>query len=156
MIHPMADIEGGVGICTKVWRWSHIDKGGSVGAFSSIGQNVYIAGVVGDGCRIQNNVSIYKHVTLEDNVFCGPSAVFTNVRRPRASMYKMELASPTLIKFGATIGANATVLCGVTVGEFAIVGAGAVVTKDVPDYAVAVGNPAKIVGYVDKFGEPIE
>lgn len=156
MIHPTAEVEGQVGICTKVWRWSHIDSTGVVGAFCSIGQNVYIAGVIGDGCRIQNNVSVYKHVTIEDNVFCGPSCVFTNVKRPRASMYKMEFAKPTLIKFGATIGANATVLCGVTIGEYAIVGAGAVVTKDVPDFAVVVGNPAKTVGYVDKFGEMVE
>lgn len=156
MIHPTADIEGQVGLCTKVWRWSHIDKTGKVGDFCSIGQNVYIAGTVGSGCRIQNNVSIFKHVILEDSVFCGPSCVFTNVKKPRAWMHKMELAKPTLVKTGVTIGANATVLCGVTIGEYAIIGAGAVVTKDVPEFALVVGNPARIVGRVNKEGERIE
>lgn len=143
-----------VGACTKIWHFSHIQSGAKIGANCSLGQNVNIGSdvVIGDGCRIQNNVSVYKGVTLEDDVFCGPSCVFTNDLNPRAAFSKRGRFVPTLVRRGATIGANATIVCGVTIGEYAFVAAGAVVTKDVPAYTLVVGVPARPVAWVDEQG----
>src|SRR2546426_9193199 len=129
------DDPGAIGEGTRVWHFSHIAKGASVGPRCSIGQNVYIAtgAIVGAGVKIQNNVSVYDGVTLEDSVFCGPSVVFTNVINPRSHIPRMDQLKPTRVKQGATLGANCTILCGVTIGRYAFIGAGAVVTQDVPD-----------------------
>lgn len=150
--HPSAVIDRRVSIGkgTKIWHFSHVLSDSQIGEDCNIGQNVVIGpGVtIGNNCKIQNNVSIYAGVTLEDGVFCGPSMVFTNVYNPRAEIKKMNEARPTLVKRGATIGANATIVCGVTIGRYAFVGAGAVVTKDVADHELVVGNPAKQIGWV--------
>jgi UDP-2-acetamido-3-amino-2,3-dideoxy-glucuronate N-acetyltransferase len=144
------DEEVRIGDGTRVWHFSHILTGSRIGRDGNIGQNVVIGPDVsiGDGCKIQNNVSIYKGVTLEDEVFCGPSMVFTNVYNPRSAIRRMDELRPTLVKRGATIGANATIICGITVGSHAFIGSGAVVLKDVPDYALVVGNPAKQKGWM--------
>ncbi|MGE0082886.1 MAG: Gfo/Idh/MocA family oxidoreductase [Desulfococcaceae bacterium] len=144
-----------IGTGTKIWHFSHILPGSSIGDNCNIGQNVVIGpdAVIGNGCKIQNNVSVYKGVSLEDNVFCGPSMVFTNVYDPRAEIRKMDELRPTLVKKGASIGANATIVCGVTIGTYAFVGAGAVVAKDVPDYALVIGNPARQTGWVCRCGK---
>lgn len=149
------DVEIGSG--TKIWHFSHILKGSRIGKNCVIGQNVMIGPDVriGNGCKIQNNVSIYKGVTLEDEVFCGPSAVFTNVYNPRAFIERKSEFLPTVVKRGATIGANATIVCGVTIGEYAMVGAGAVVKKDVAPHAIVVGVPAKQKGWACKCGTPL-
>ena len=151
-VHPSSFVDEGVsiGAGTKIWHFSHIMAETVIGAECNIGQNVVIGpeAVVGRGCKIQNNVSVYKGVTLEDEVFCGPSMVFTNVVNPRAAIRRMAEARPTLVKRGASLGANCTVICGVTIGRFALVGAGAVVTKDVPDHALVHGHPARIRGWV--------
>ena len=156
LIHESAFVDKGadIGDGTAIWHFSHIMKNAVIGINCVIGQNVFIgAGVViGNGCKIQNNVSVYTGVTLDDNVFCGPSMVFTNVYTPRASISKMEELRPTLIKKGVTIGANATIMCGITIGRYAFIGAGSVVLKDVPDYALMVGNPAKQKGWVQEDG----
>lgn len=146
------DVEIGEG--TKIWHFCHVLRGSRIGKNCVIGQNVMIGPEVriGDRCKIQNNVSIYKGVTLEDEVFCGPSCVFTNVYNPRAFIERKHEFRPTLVKKGATIGANATIICGVTIGQYAFVGAGAVVKEDVPDYALVVGVPAKQIGWVCKCG----
>jgi UDP-2-acetamido-3-amino-2,3-dideoxy-glucuronate N-acetyltransferase len=156
-VHPTAlvDDDCKIGKGTKVWHFCHILTGSRIGQNCVFGQNV-MAGPdisVGNGVKVQNNVAIYKGVTLEDDVFCGPSMVFTNVLTPRAFVERKEEFLPTLVKKGATIGANATIICGVTVGSYAMVGAGAVVTKDVPNYALVVGNPAKWIGWVSQSGE---
>jgi len=139
---------------TRIWHCSHILKNSRIGRNCVIGQNVAIGpGVtVGNGCKIQNNVSLYQGVTLEEGVFCGPSCVFTNVYNPRAFVERKREFLPTLVKKGATIGANATVICGVTIGEFALIGAGAVVKEDVCDYGLVVGIPARQIGWVCKCG----
>lgn len=146
-----------IGDSTKIWHFSHILSGTKIGDSCIIGQNCMIGPNVniGDGCKIQNNVSIYYNVTLEDNVFVGPSVVFTNVNNPRAFINRMNETRPTLIKKGASIGANATIICGHTIGSYAFVGAGSVVTKDVPDFALVVGNPAKTVGWMCICGNKI-
>ena len=148
-----SDVE--IGENTKVWHFSHILSGSSIGANCNVGQNVVIGPdvTIGHGCKIQNNVSIYKGVTLEDYVFCGPSMVFTNVYNPRSEVPRMEEVRPTLVKRGVTIGANATIVCGTTVGRYAFVGAGAVVTRDVPDFALIVGNPGRQTGWMCRCGE---
>jgi len=153
-IHPTTAIDHGciVGIETKVWHFSHIADSARIGENCNIGQNCYIAGIIGDRCKIQNNVSIYKGVEIGDNVFLGPSCVFTNVLRPRAFIEQKDNFQKTIIKRGATIGANATIVCGITIGEYAFVGAGSVVTKDVRDYGLVVGNPARLIGKVTKKG----
>lgn len=157
-VHESAYVDEGatVGEGTKVWHFSHIRSGAVIGSDCSLGQNVYVADRVsiGDHVKIQNNVSIYEGVTLEDYVFCGPSMVFTNVRTPR-SAYPRNTSDdylPTLVQRGASIGANATIVCGVTVGRWAFVAAGAVVTRDVPDYALVAGVPARVVGWASESG----
>jgi len=156
-VHETACIDDNVevGSGTKIWHFSHILSGSIIGEGCNIGQNVVIGPdvAVGSRCKIQNNVSVYPGVTLEDGVFCGPSMVFTNVYNPRAEIRKMDQARKTLVKKGATIGANATIVCGVTIGCYAFVGAGAVVNRNVPDHALVVGNPAKRIGFVCVCGE---
>ncbi len=148
------DEEVAVGQGTRIWHFSHILKGSSIGKGCKIGQNCVIGPNVniGNNVKIQNNVSVYEGVTLEDHVFCGPSMVFTNVFNPRSEIPRMDALRKTLLKQGATIGANATILCGITVGRYAFIGAGAVVIKDVPDYAVVVGNPARLTGSICRCG----
>lgn len=144
-----------IGKGTKIWHFSHILSGSRIGENCNIGQNVTIERdvVIGDRCKIQNNVSVYKGVTLEDGVFCGPSMVFTNIYNPRAEIGKMDQLRLTLVKKGATLGANCTIVCGHTIGSYAFIGAGAVVTKDVPDQALMVGNPARQIGWMCECGE---
>ena len=148
-----------IGENTKIWHFSHIQPGAIIGRNCSIGQNVNIANNVkiGNHVKIQNNVSVYEGVELEDYVFCGPSMVFTNVKLPRSEFPQRGSShySKTLVKKSASIGANATIVCGVTIGEYAMIGSGAVVTKDVPPFHLVVGNPAKIVCKVDKYGKRI-
>lgn len=156
-VHPLADVEPGarIGRGTKVWRWSHICAGASVGEDCVIGQNVFIAAgvIVGNRCKIQNNVSLYAGVILEEEVFCGPSMVFTNVRNPRAGIPKMDQSESTLVQQGATLGANCTVVCGVVIGKHSFIAAGALVSRDVRDFALAIGVPASRAGWVCKCGE---
>ena len=147
-----------IGAGTKIWHFSHVLKGSSIGKNCSIGQNVVIGpdAAVGNGCKIQNNVSIYKGVTLEDNVFCGPSMVFTNVFNPRAHIPRMDELRPTVVKKGVTIGANATIVCGYTIGSYAFIGAGAVVTRGAPKHALMVGNPARQIGWMCECGNRLD
>jgi UDP-2-acetamido-3-amino-2,3-dideoxy-glucuronate N-acetyltransferase len=147
-----SDVEIGEG--TFIWHFSHILRGSRIGKNCRIGQNVVIGPnvYIGDGVKIQNNVSVYEGVTLEDYVFCGPSVVFTNVVNPRSEIPRMKELKPTYVKKGATLGANSTILCGITIGMYGFVGAGAVVTRDVPDYALVVGNPARTVGWMCRCG----
>jgi len=154
--HPTAIIDEGaeIGEGTRIWHWVHVSSGAKIGRRCSLGQNVYVGGraTLGDNVKVQNNVSIYDEVTLEDDVFCGPSMVFTNVINPRSHIVRKSEYRSTLVRKGATIGANATVLCGNTVGRYAMIGAGAVVTKSVADYALVVGNPARQVGWMCQCG----
>ena len=156
-VHPSAIVDEGVtiGADTKVWHFCHILGGTTVGKGCVFGQNVMVGPnvAIGDGCKVQNNVAIYAGVTLEDDVFCGPSMVFTNVLTPRAFVNRKAEFSPTLVRKGASIGANATVVCGVTIGAYAMIGAGAVVTKDVKDHALVLGNPARPAGWVSRSGD---
>ncbi len=159
-VHPTADLEPGanIGAGTRIWRFSHVMTGARIGRNCNIGQNVFVAGgaVIGDNCKIQNNVSVYSGVTVEDGVFLGPSCVLTNVKRPRTEVDRRHLYEKTCIRKGATIGANATVVCGVTIGRYAFVAAGAVVTSDVPDYGLVTGNPAGLKGWISRHGWPME
>jgi UDP-2-acetamido-3-amino-2,3-dideoxy-glucuronate N-acetyltransferase len=156
-VHETAIIDPGalVGAGTKIWHFSHVLPGSKVGERCNVGQNVVIGPdvTIGNNCKIQNNVSVYKGVALEDGVFCGPSMVFTNIYNPRAEIGKMDQVRPTLAKRGATIGANATIVCGTTLGRYSFVGAGAVVTHNVPDHALVLGNPAKQIGWMCVCGE---
>jgi UDP-2-acetamido-3-amino-2,3-dideoxy-glucuronate N-acetyltransferase len=143
-----------IGDDTKIWHFTHVMAGARIGARCNIGQNVVIASgvVVGEQVKIQNNVSVYTGVVLEDDVFCGPSMVFTNVINPRSHVPRKDEYRPTRVKRGATLGANSTIVCGHTIGTYAFIGAGAVVTKDVPDYALVVGNPCRVIGWVCQCG----
>jgi len=155
-VHESAYVDDGarIGKGTRIWHFSHVMSGARIGENVSIGQNVNVGGgaVIGNGCKIQNNVSVYDLVELEDDVFCGPSMVFTNVYNPRAFISRKHEFRPTLVRRGATIGANATIVCGITVGRYAFIAAGAVVNRDVPDFALMVGVPAKRVGWMSKHG----
>ncbi|WP_298030006.1 acyltransferase [uncultured Desulfovibrio sp.] len=159
-IHPSVcmDDDATIGEGTKIWHFSHVMSGTHIGKNCNIGQNVLIGPdvTIGKNCKIQNNVSLYNGVTLEDEVFCGPSVVFTNVFNPRACICKMDNILPTLIRYGATLGANCTIVCGVIVGRWALVGAGAVVTHNVPDHALVYGNPARRRGWVCRCGEKLD
>jgi len=155
-VHASSFVDDGceIGAGTKIWHFSHVMAGARIGRGCNIGQNVVISPqvVVGDNVKIQNNVSVYTGVTLEDDVFCGPSMVFTNVVNPRSHVSRRDEYRPTLVKRGATLGANSTVVCGHTIGRYAFIGAGAVVTKDAPDFALVVGNPGRIVGWMCRCG----
>ena len=158
--HESAIIDDGatLGEGTKVWHFSHVCSGATIGEGCSLGQNVFVGNrvMIGNRCKIQNNVSVYDNVTLEDDVFCGPSMVFTNVYNPRAAIIRKEEYRTTLVHQGATLGANCTVVCGVTIGHYAFIGAGAVVNKDVPDYALMVGVPARQIGWMSEYGEQLD
>jgi UDP-2-acetamido-3-amino-2,3-dideoxy-glucuronate N-acetyltransferase len=156
-VHESSYVDEGaeIGAGTKIWHFCHIMAGAKIGRKCSIGQNVNIGSraVIGDGVKIQNNVSVYDDVVIEDDVFCGPSCVFTNVINPRAFIERKHEYRKTVVKKGASIGANATIVCGVTIGEYALVGAGSVVTRDVPACALVYGNPARVRGRVGEDGE---
>lgn len=158
--HETAIVDEGasIGSGSRIWHWVHISAGAIIGTDCSLGQNVFIADkvVIGNNVKIQNNVSVYDNVTIEDDVFCGPSMVFTNVYNPRSSISRKEEYRNTLVKRGATIGANATIVCGTTIGQNAFIGAGALVNKDVPNYALMVGVPAKHIGWMSEFGERLD
>lgn len=158
--HPSAIVDEGaqIGEGSRVWHFVHVCGGARIGSGVSLGQNVFVGNkvVIGDDCKIQNNVSVYDNVTLEEGVFCGPSMVFTNVYNPRSLIERKSEYRDTLVKKGATLGANCTIVCGVTIGEFAFVGAGAVINKDVPAYALMVGVPARQIGWMSEFGEQLQ
>lgn len=155
-VHESSYVDEGaeIGAGTKIWHFCHIMSGAKIGGNCSLGQNVNVGSraVIGGGVKIQNNVSVYDDVVIEDDVFCGPSCVFTNVINPRSFIERKREYKKTLIKRGASIGANATIICGVTIGEYAMIGAGSVVTRDVPDYALVYGCPARVHGKVDREG----
>jgi UDP-2-acetamido-3-amino-2,3-dideoxy-glucuronate N-acetyltransferase len=157
--HAVVDANVEIGEGTKIWHFSHVQSGSKLGKKCVLGQNVNIANdvVIGNYVKIQNNVSVYEGVTLEDYVFCGPSMVFTNIVDPRCKYPQVgkQYYIKTLVKEGASLGANSTIVCGHTIGRFAFVGAGAVVTKDIPDFALVVGNPARIVGWVSEAGKKL-
>ena len=156
-VHPTAIVDEGaqIGAGTRIWHWVHISGGAKIGEHCSFGQNVFVGNkvIIGNNVKVQNNVSVYDNVTLEDDVFCGPSMVFTNVYNPRSAVPRKDEYRDTLVKKGATLGANSTIVCGITVGAYAFIGAGAVVNKDVPDYALMVGVPAKQIGWMSRHGE---
>lgn len=159
-IDPTAVVDAGaiIGEGTHIWHFCHVMPTAQIGEHCNLGQNVFIDShvIIGNGVKIQNNVSVYNGVTIGDDVFLGPSVVFTNVINPRSFIERKDEFKPTLIKKGASIGANATIICGVTIGEYAMIGAGSVVTKDVPAYALLVGNPGKQVGTVTKEGHSVK
>ena len=158
-IHETAIVDDGakIGEGTRVWHWVHVCGGAKIGSQCSLGQNVFVGNkvLIGNNVKVQNNVSVYDNVTLEDDVFCGPSMVFTNVYNPRSAVTRKDEYRNTLIRKGATLGANCTIVCGIEVGRYAFIGAGAVVNKDVPDYALMVGVPARQVGWMSEFGEQL-
>lgn len=155
--HDTAIIDEGasIGDHTRIWHWTHVCAGAVIGQNCSLGQNVYVGNkvVIGNNVKIQNNVSVYDNVTIENDVFCGPSMVFTNVRNPRSFINRKSEYRDTLVKKGVSLGANCTILCGITIGEYAFIGAGSFVNKNVPAFALMVGVPAKQVGWITKFGE---
>lgn len=159
-IHPSAIVDDGamIGDGSSVWHFVHVCGGAQIGKGVSLGQNVFVGNnvVIGDYCKIQNNVSVYDNVTLEEGVFCGPSMVFTNVYNPRSLIERKDEYRDTLVKAGATLGANCTIVCGITIGAYAFVGAGAVVHRDVADFALMVGVPARQIGWMSAYGERLE
>lgn len=159
-IHPSAIVDEGaqIGDGSRIWHFVHVCGGARIGQDVSLGQNVFVGNkvVIGDRCKVQNNVSVYDNVTLEEGVFCGPSMVFTNVYNPRSLIERKSEYRDTLVKKGATLGANCTVVCGTTIAEYAFVGAGAVVNKDVPAYALIVGVPARQIGWMSEYGEQLK
>jgi UDP-2-acetamido-3-amino-2,3-dideoxy-glucuronate N-acetyltransferase len=159
-VHDSAIVDDGarIGINSKVWHWVHVCSGAQLGDNCNLGQNVFIGNnvVIGNNVKIQNNVSVYDNVTLEDGVFCGPSMVFTNVNNPRAEIEKKSEFRNTLVKKGATLGANCTIVCGATIGEYAFIGAGSVVNKDVKPFALMVGVPARQIGWMSHYGEKLD
>ena len=159
-IHPSAIVDDGaqLGQGTCVWHFAHVCAGARIGAGCSLGQGVYVGNdvVIGRNVKIQNHVSVYDAVTLEDDVFCGPSMVFTNVHNPRSAVARKSEYRPTRVKQGATLGANCTIVCGVTIGRYAFVGAGAVVSRDVPDFSLMVGVPARRIGWMSRHGERLK
>jgi UDP-2-acetamido-3-amino-2,3-dideoxy-glucuronate N-acetyltransferase len=159
-IHPTAIVDEGaqIGEGSRIWHFVHVCGGARIGQGVSLGQNVFVGNkvTIGDGCKVQNNVSLYDNVTLEEGVFCGPSMVFTNVYNPRAHVERKSEYRNTLVKKGATLGANCTVVCGVTIGEFAFIGAGSVVKEDVKPYALMVGVPARHIGWMSEYGERLD
>jgi UDP-2-acetamido-3-amino-2,3-dideoxy-glucuronate N-acetyltransferase len=158
-IHSSAIVDEGaqIGAGSRIWHFVHVCGGAKIGQGVSLGQNVFVGNqvTIGDRCKVQNNVSVYDNVTLEEGVFCGPSMVFTNVYNPRSLIERKNEYRNTLVKKGATLGANCTIVCGVTIGEYAFVGAGAVINKDVPAYALMVGVPARQIGWMGEFGEQL-
>ena len=156
-VHPTAVIDKGaqIGNGTFIWHWVHVCANAKIGESCSLGQNVFVGnkGLIGNNVKIQNNVSVYDNVTLEDDVFCGPSMVFTNVYNPRSFVSRKDDYRNTLVRKGASLGANSTIICGITIGEYAFVGAGSVVNQNVPDYALVVGVPAKQIGWISQHGE---
>ena len=158
-VHQTAIVEEGakVGANSKIWHWTHVCAGAEIGSEVSLGQNVYVANkvIIGNRCKIQNNVSIYDNVYLDEGVFCGPSMVFTNVYNPRSLISRKDEYKDTFIKKGVTLGANCTIICGITIEKFAFVAAGAVVNKDVPAYALMAGVPAKQIGWMSEYGEKL-
>ncbi|MCZ6773929.1 MAG: acyltransferase [Proteobacteria bacterium] len=160
VIHPTAMVDEGakIGSGTRIWHWTHVSGGAVIGGRCSLGQNVFIGNRVriGDDCKIQNNVSVYDNVELEDGVFCAPSMVFTNVYNPRSGISRKEEYRDTLVKHGATLGANCTIVCGVTIGRYAFIAAGAVVNRDVPDFALIAGVPGRQIAWMSRFGERLD
>tara|TARA_R110002096_G_scaffold313840_1_gene508142 strand:- start:633 stop:1217 length:585 start_codon:yes stop_codon:yes gene_type:complete len=160
IIHSTAIVDDGaeLGEGTKVWHWVHVCSGAKIGRKCSLGQNVFVGNdvFIGNNVKIQNNVSVYDSVILEDDVFCGPSMVFTNVYNPRSAVERKDEYRPTLVKKGATLGANCTIVCGIIIGEYAFIGAGAVVNKNVKPYSLMVGVPARHVGWMSRFGERLD
>lgn len=158
-IHPSAIVDDGarIGSGSRVWHFAHVCGGARIGDGVSLGQNVFVGNkvVIGNRCKIQNNVSVYDNVTLEEGVFCGPSMVFTNVYNPRALIERKDQYRDTQVGRGATLGANCTIVCGITISAYAFVGAGAVITKDVPDFALMVGVPARQIGWMSAYGEQL-
>jgi len=158
--HETAIVDEGaqIGEGSRVWHWAHVCGGAKIGKGVSLGQNVFVGNkvAIGDKCKVQNNVSIYDNVYLEEGVFCGPSMVFTNVYNPRSLIERKDEYKDTLVKKGATLGANCTIVCGVSIGEYAFVGAGSVVNKDVKPYALMVGVPAKQIAWMSRYGEKLE
>ena len=158
--HPSAIIDEGaqIGAGTRIWHWVHICSGAKIGRDCSFGQNVFVGNrvLIGNNCKVQNNVSVYDNVTLEDDVFCGPSMVFTNVYNPRSAVSRKDEYRNTLVKRGATIGANATIVCGTTLSEYAFVAAGAVINRDVKPYALMAGVPARQIGWMSQHGDKLD
>jgi UDP-2-acetamido-3-amino-2,3-dideoxy-glucuronate N-acetyltransferase len=156
-IHSTAIVDDGakIGEGTRIWHWVHVCSGARIGNDCSLGQNVFVGNkvLIGNNVKIQNNVSVYDNVILEDDVFCGPSMVFTNVYNPRSAVPRKDEYRDTLVKRGATLGANSTIVCGVTIGQYAFIGAGAVINRNVPDYALMVGVPARQIGWMSQNGE---
>ena len=159
-VHETAIIDDGakIGTGSRIWQWVHVCAGAKIGSNVSLGQNVFVGNkvIIGDKCKIQNNVSVYDNVYLDEGVFCGPSMVFTNVYNPRSLIERKDEYQDTFVKKGATLGANCTIVCGITVGKFAFIGAGAVVNKNVPDYALMVGVPSKQIGWMSEHGEKLD